>query len=137
MHENDLPALEETLSEALSKRAFAELFTYKAWRCYSNTSSSIDVVAHRFLLAHSLAPSIISTKDKMIYVYSPNPIAVLRWRNGDMLIEGALFSNGAYITLSRPRKRVKLLFISNKTAIAYRYPPDFVPLGEEDAPSNE
>lgn len=123
MQFEDLAKNEATLSEAMSKRAFRELFTISTWRCYSNNKVDVDYWIRRYLTAHAKIPGLITdANNKHPLVYANFPLQLFRWRYERLLGEGFLFANGAVVHLQAPQTDVRLLFVEEKTAVAYRYP---------------
>lgn len=128
MHKDDISKQEATLSEDISKRCFVEMFATENWVYYSSAvTSNLDYWIDRFLLAHARIPSLVNNAaNKKIKITAFVPLEVLRWRDGALLAEGVLFSNGAVVIFTSPQKQLQLLFLDKGTINLYKYPHNFI-----------
>lgn len=123
MRYEDLNTMQATLSENVSEGLFNEI-AHSDWRIYTSINYSYtESLIRRFCGAHARVPGLF-TEEMM----GNTPLQVFRWKQdraiGKVLIEGALFLNGAVATVYAPGVTTHILFVKEETAQAWNYPAE-------------
>lgn len=117
----EIMQLETTMSSNNSQKVFLELL-YGEWRFYSNQVTPVtDELIDRFLQSHARMPGFVT--DEILAVV---PVEIFGWRTDSGVgTHGALFTNGAVLSITGEGKQVKLLFIDEATAHRWGYPDGY------------
>ncbi len=121
----DLPTLqsmEPTMDADASMELWAEILMELDWRCYSSAQCSETVaIVDRFIRFHATTPGWISTA-----MVAFRPMAVIRGSGGGYAMWGAVFLNGAVITITDRVSGAQdlLCYIEEATAAGWKYPDD-------------
>lgn len=129
MEWDKISELKATVSENVSQGILQDIFlTQRGWVFYS-TNFEIATIKYinRYLASHARVPGILPDSLTLGLV----PIDIVRVKSGDLMMEGAVFLNGATLRLHTPTNVVDYLLMQRSDAEFWNYPPTYKDVVEE------